>query len=325
MFEDQKSIVSNTVAFQDITNTDLIKAIRNARVVSFGENPHGVREYYPIVRDVVQGMLSQGRRVLVLLEYEYWLNIYLDDFLRGRGDAFLSHSFHDPDAGVLYGAGLHRFYAGLRTLHREHPGLLSCRHIDLFLNPLRADRSELVRSFDPARWETSRDIRQLNGEGRHREFAEQRERFLFDEADRACRQVRPDAAVLLAGSTHAAKQGGRPFGDAFVPSVTAMLAERMACVPVCTRFSVLGGEYAALERRDGKTVKTTLACDAWGNEPIQTAFIQAVAGLAGDTFITRLAGIELPQDLAADLAEWTANWDHLVTVRNGTPDMPMKR
>ncbi|MRR10073.1 hypothetical protein EG831_08400, partial [bacterium] len=124
-------IADNTAPFRGISETRWAEELGDARLTSFGENPHGVREYYPIVRDVVQGMLSQGRRVLVLLEYEYWLNIYLDDFLRGRGDAFLSHSFHDPDAGVLYGAGLHRFYADLRTLYREHPGLLSCRHIDL--------------------------------------------------------------------------------------------------------------------------------------------------------------------------------------------------
>ncbi|MDI6740955.1 MAG: hypothetical protein QME74_11420, partial [Candidatus Edwardsbacteria bacterium] len=158
MSEDQKSIVSNTVAFQDITNTDLMKVLRNTQLIGFGENPHWVMEYYPIVRDVVHDLLKNGRKVLVLLECEYWLNRSLDDYLHVRNGELEQHTFHDPDAGVFYGAGLHQFYNDLQTLQGSFPDRLSCHHIDFFMNPMNDERSERVRAIDQGKWDISRSI-----------------------------------------------------------------------------------------------------------------------------------------------------------------------
>lgn len=323
MSEDQKSIVSNTVAFQDITNTDLIKVLRNARLIGFGENPHWVMEYYPIVRDVIRDLLAHERKVLVLLEHEYWQNRMLDDFIHGRSEEFLEYSFQDPDLGVLYGSGSYRFYDDLRKISKTFPNQLSCRHIDFFMTPKDQERSELVKSIDQGKWEISRDIKQYQKENNLPKFAETWEQFLTQEAVEGHHACKPDVTVLFAGSFHVSKQGGYPLGDVFVKSVMARLAESINEKPVSVRFSVLGGEFAKIEYRDGVLTKIPVSCDEWGQEDIQLEFRQAIRELQGNAFVTDLSNIKIPERLAESYNDWAANYDYLMTLRHASPDLPM--
>ncbi|MCU0607208.1 MAG: hypothetical protein MUF78_07275 [Candidatus Edwardsbacteria bacterium] len=323
MSNEQKAIIDSTTAFQSIVETDLLRAFRDVRLIGFGENPHGVKEYFPIVRDVVKGLLSHGCKVLVLLEYEYWLNRSLDDHLHGRNGEFERHTFHDPDAGVFYGAGLRQFYHDLRTLTRSCPDRLSCRHVDFFMNPLNDERSEHARAVDQGKWDISRGIRQLLKENKPDQFAEAREQFLFQESLDAYVAFQPDVTVMLAGSFHVSKQGGCPFGDVFVKPVMARLAESINETPVSVRFAVLEGAYAKLECRSGMISKVPANCREWGQQDIQIEFKTSIDSLIGDSFVTALAAVSVPKQLLAAHAEWAANWDYLVTLRHGTADMPL--
>ncbi len=325
MSESQKSIVSNTVAFQDITNTDLMKVIRNAHLIGFGESPHGVKEYFPIVRDVVRDLLGNGRRVLVLLEYEYWLNRLLDEDLHGKTDNFVGCTFRDPVAGVFYGVGLHQFYRDLRTLNGTFPDRLSCRHFDLFMNPLNDERSERVRAIDQRKWDISRSIRQLQKENKLDQFAAAREQFIFQESIEACRAFQPDVTVMLAGSFHVSKQGGCPFGNVFVKPVMTRLAEYINEKPVSVRFSVLGGEFARLDYRNKTLVKVSVNCDEWGQEDHQIELRNAIRELSGIAFITDLPNTIMPERLAESYTDWSKNYDYLVSVRHASPDLPLKQ
>lgn len=323
MLNKPNPIEAHTRAFPVLSATDLMHRLRQARLIGFGENPHGVKEYFPIVRSVVQGTLSRGKRVLVLLEHEYWLNAFLDDFLRGGGVSFLSHSFHDPDAGVFYGTGLHQFYADLRALCREHPGLLSCRHIDLFLNPLRPDRSELVRSIDHVKWETSRNIKRFQQDNDLQRFAEAREQFLTQEAIEGHQAFKPDVTVLLAGSHHAGKKGGRPLGDCHVRSVMARFSERIDEKAISIKFAAIEGEFARLAYRDKRLAKIATNCDEWGQEDIQIEFKETIRQLHGNAFITDLSNMAMPDGSSVSYTALIENYDHLMTLRHVSADMPL--
>jgi hypothetical protein len=320
MFINKQSIAKNTKAFRSFADVDLKSYLGTSRLIGFGENPHGIREYYPIVRDLVQDNLVRGCKVLVLLENEYWLNHVLDDFVHGRSDEFTRHTFYDPSISALYGAGLRQFYTDLQELNRSFPEKLTCRHIDYFMNPLNQERSDIVKSVDPVKLASSDDIRQLQKDKNYQQFAEAREQFIFQEAIEAQQEIQPDVTILLMGSFHVGKQGGFPFGDVFVKSVMARLAEFMNSKPVSIRFSVLTGEYAKVELRNNMLIKVPLNCEEWRQEGIQIEFQKVICELSGDAFITDLSNINMPEGLAISYKDWVANHDYMITLRYASPD-----
>jgi hypothetical protein len=318
-------IEKSTVPFRDFKRSDIASDLCHAKLIAFGENPHSVAEYYSLYIEAIQFLLEQDKKVLILLEYPYWHNYYLDDYFEGHDEKFLEYTFYDDETSAIYGAGLKQFYTSVHALYRLYPKKVTCRHIDAIMTPLSSERIQIVESLDMAKWEVNKTIKVHQKQNEPEKWSELREHFMVSEAMEAFRFFEPNVMVLITGSFHARKKGGQPLNDKYMKSLTALISKELDIIPLSILITILDGQYAKLEYRDNKLGKIAVNCCEWGQEDTQLTYKNTVSNLSGDILITKLNNFaEQIKDKNDMYYDWISNHDYIVALRNGSADLSVK-
>ena len=299
---------------------ELSRRVAPAYLVGVGEVPHYVAEYYGELLQLLRGACSSGGRILLLLERPFWLDGLFDRWLSGK-DRDLARAFSGKEPPLCGSAGL-KFFEDLRSLGSSGPGSISCRCLDLSARdpgPRCAEFGLVPPGKELAA--ANAELAGLLAAGRQDGFPAAREDFLFARASEAIRRENPDKVFLFAGSFHAGRRGGRPFGDGFLRPVFARLAE--ACGREALRLLLfpVDGTYGRLRRAADGVIIESADCGGLFGEGFRKELRSALLAAGAEKLLAETAKLEYAGGHAEEFAEFAGNHDLLLARRGVTADL----
>ena len=316
----QQSVWNNSTSFDGLQDTVLASCFDRARLIGIGEVPHHVQVYYDIVEDVLERALSQGNAVLLLLEREFWFARFLESFLEGQTEEWVSLTTDNPEDGKTYGKRFMGFCDTLRRLAHCYPAKLRCSGIDLFLHGFLEKKTAFVRSISPEKFAQSQVILGHYHAEECDRFALEREQFLFDEAVRAIEQHAPDKIILFAGSSHCSKADGAPFGKTAITPLFARLMNVAGGTACNAQLFPLHGTFGTMKKNDGQLTLASARCDDLFKEGPKRAIRDALRTFEGSRFLTRLSELEIGEESSPEYQEIKEGYEFLVSFAQVTAD-----
>lgn len=319
----KNNVIKEFEPFDSILKTTFASRIETARLVGIGENPHRNAEIFDILTDLIDFWLKRGQSVLLLLEAEGWLNPALDDFIFGKDKRFMGYAFEDPVyRDIYYGRRGRRFLEWLRCKHKEYPGKVRCRNLDVILSPdSPVVHVELSRGLDPKLIEFSAELKGLFKLDKDA-WALKRETFWTEQAKRAIEEYQPDRVLIYAGNLHVGYVGGPAMGGKTIPSVFSLLNSSLQWPALTSYLMALSGEYNWPSWKAGRLVRNIKPIREMPQMLEQQWLRSELLLLSDKNLLVRYDRIKSPNKFRETMEGRRENWDYLIALQKVTYDAP---
>jgi hypothetical protein len=309
----------NTLPFDSWATLDFGSAFKNSRLIGLGEVPHNVSEYFDFLIELTRHALSTNQTVLLILELPFWMDRYLNAFVKGQDDRLIELTLSDPEEKKIYSKGLIDLFWNLRKVQKENaPNALVCKCMDVYMHTQFQKKAAWVASVEPKKFAESEQLAQLLKERKLEEYCLQREEFLFSESSSAIDLYVPDKILLHSGSYHANHVDGMPMGSMYIKPVFARIAEHYKFTALNARLFPIYGSYAKYFKVDGMLQLGVASCAELFPDGPKKAMREMLRNQTGQSkkYITNMKPIREDQTISPEYLGFALEYDYQISFAN---------